>query len=54
MTGGQDSASTCNVFKLLEDACLDLAKLQYKMQSDMRSSERIVYKRMVWGMLLDL
>ena len=48
--------STLNVFTLLETACLDLAvvSLKLKLEAEGRLSEHLVYKRMVWGMLLVL
>ena len=53
--GKQDS--TLNVFKLLETACLHLAVVSLKMrtlEAKGRLSYHLVYKRMVWGMLLVL
>ena len=53
MLGKQDS--TLDVFKLLETACLDLAVVSLKWRlEEGRLAEHLVYKRIVWGMLLVL
>ena len=55
MFGQQDS--NCNVFKLLETACLELSVIaakRQKLQVEGGSPEHLVYKRMVWGMFLAL
>ena len=41
-----------NVFNLLETACLKLSVMATKQQK--LQTEHLVYKRMVWGMLLAL
>ena len=47
-----------NVFTLLETACLELSVMATKqhklLKSEDGSPEHLVYKRMVWGMLLSL
>ena len=53
MFGQQES--NCNVFTLLETACLELSVMsskRHKVQTEGGSSEHLVYKRMVWGMFL--
>ena len=55
MFGQQDSNS--NVFTLLETACLELSVMatkHHKSETESGSFEDLVYKRMVWGMLLSL
>ena len=55
MFGQQDSNS--NVFTLLETACLELSVMatkRHKSETESGSPEDLVYKRMVWGMLLSL
>ena len=52
MFGQQDSNS--NVFTLLETACLELSTKRHKSETESGSPEDLVYKRMVWGMLLSL
>ena len=55
MFGKQDS--TLNVFKLLEIACLDMAVVSLKQSKKFeegRLASHLVYKRMIWGMLLIL
>ena len=55
MFGQQDSNS--NVFTLLETACLELSVMAtkcHKSETEIGSPEDLVYKRMVWGMLLSL
>ena len=48
----------CNVFELLETACLELSVMatrqHIKLRTEGGSFEHVVYKRMIWGMLLAL